>query len=93
VNTSRGQVVDTRALCRALGSGRIAGAALDVLEDEPPLMCPRVLIASHVAWYSVEVVMGLRVKAAGEVGRVSAGEAPRNLVNPMVQSLVASHST
>jgi D-3-phosphoglycerate dehydrogenase len=97
INTSRGRVVDTRALHRALNSGRIAGAALDVLEQEPPaadeplLTCPRALITSHVAWYSAEAVTDLRVKSAREVGRVTAGEAPLNLVNPLVRSRAAGH--
>ena len=58
VNTSRGEVVDETALVRALESGRLGGAALDVLCDEPPkadnplLKDDRVIITSHVAAFS-----------------------------------------
>jgi D-3-phosphoglycerate dehydrogenase len=91
INTSRGGVVDTQALYRALESGRIAGAALDVLEEEPPptdhplIACKHALITSHVAWYSEQAVMDLRVKAAREVARVLRGELPHNLLNPAVR--------
>jgi phosphoglycerate dehydrogenase-like enzyme len=91
INTSRGGVIDTQALCRALDSGRLAGAALDVLEDEPPppdhplLSSERALITSHVAWYSTQAVMDLRVAAANEVAHVLRGEPPGNLLNPAVR--------
>ena len=58
VNTSRGEVVDEAALVKALESGRLGGAALDVLCDEPPkpdnplLKDDRVIITSHVAAFS-----------------------------------------
>lgn len=56
INTSRGPVVDEAALARALTEGRIAGAALDVLSQEPPppdhplLTAPRCVITPHIAW-------------------------------------------
>lgn len=56
LNTSRGPVVDERALAEALHSGRIAGAALDVLSTEPPppdhplVNAPRCWITPHIAW-------------------------------------------
>ncbi len=55
INTSRGRVVDTRALARALKEGWIEGAGLDVLENEPPdpddpiIGLPNVVLTSHVA--------------------------------------------
>jgi D-3-phosphoglycerate dehydrogenase len=58
VNVSRGRLVDEEALARALTYGHLAGAALDVLVNEPPLTdaailrAPNVLITPHVAWYS-----------------------------------------
>jgi D-3-phosphoglycerate dehydrogenase / 2-oxoglutarate reductase len=73
VNTSRGGLVDLDALLSALDSGRLAGAALDVLPQEPPpqdhplLTHPRALITPHVAWYSAEAEVELRRKAAQNI--------------------------
>jgi D-3-phosphoglycerate dehydrogenase / 2-oxoglutarate reductase len=73
VNTSRGGLVDLDALLDALDSGRLAGAALDVLPQEPPpndhplLSHPRALITPHVAWYSAEAEVELRRKAAQNI--------------------------
>jgi len=73
VNTSRGGLVDLDALYEALQSGRLAGAALDVLPQEPPpmdhplLRHPRALITPHVAWYSEEAEVELRRKAAQNI--------------------------
>jgi len=87
VNTSRGGLVDPAALLRALDKGEIAGAALDVLETEPPeagdLLVPheRVLITPHAAWYSEESMETLKSEVAREVVRVLSGERPRSPVN------------
>jgi len=70
VNTSRGGVVDQAALGAAIARGRLAGAALDVLDPEPP--CPadplvlsdRVIITPHVAFYSEESLAELKRRAA-----------------------------
>jgi D-3-phosphoglycerate dehydrogenase / 2-oxoglutarate reductase len=73
VNTARGGLVDLDALFDALQSGQLAGAALDVLPDEPPpkghplLTHPRALITPHVAWYSAEAEVELRRKAAQNI--------------------------
>jgi D-3-phosphoglycerate dehydrogenase / 2-oxoglutarate reductase len=73
VNTARGGLVDLDALLDALQSGQLAGAALDVLPEEPPpkghplLTHPRALITPHVAWYSAEAEVELRRKAAQNI--------------------------
>lgn len=91
VNTSRGAVVDTAVLARALREGRLAGAGLDVFEGEPlaadhPLReTPNTLLTPHVAWYSEEARRALKRSVAEEVVRVSQGEWPRSLVNQDVR--------
>ena len=70
VNTARGAVVNVGDLVASLESGRLDGAALDVLPQEPPpaghalLSHPRVLLTPHAAFYSVEAERELRRKAA-----------------------------
>ena len=87
INTARGAIVDNAALARALREGRIAGAALDVVETEPiphddPLLgLSNCLITPHAAWYSEEASRDLKTKAAEEVARVLLGEPPRCPVN------------
>ena len=80
VNVSRGAVVDTLALIEALASGRLGGAALDVLEDEPRvpsgLLRPNVMLTPHIAFSSDASLRELRGKASEEVVRVLRGERP-----------------
>ena len=55
VNTARGAVVDVGAVLQALRAGRLGGAALDVLPQEPPPvapLAPRLIVTPHAAWYS-----------------------------------------
>jgi phosphoglycerate dehydrogenase-like enzyme len=55
VNTSRGEVVDADAVLAALRSGRLGGAALDVLPQEPPPavpVAPNLILTPHAAYYS-----------------------------------------
>ena len=91
VNCSRGPIVDTDALVRALDAGTIAGAALDTTDPEPlPNPHPlrdrdNVIINPHVAWYSETAMVGLQAGAPGEVRRVLSGEWPINVVNRAVQ--------
>ena len=91
VNTARGAIVDSAALLQAVESGQITGAALDVIDDEPPQQdhplyrTDRILVTAHVAWYSEQAFDDVRVKAVQEVARVLQGELPRNLLNPEVQ--------
>lgn len=89
VNTSRGELVDEAALLRALDEGWIAGAALDVLQQEPPpkdhplLAQPNALLSAHTAGLTLESERALGLAAAGEALRVLVeGRPPENLVNP-----------
>ncbi len=85
VNVSRGAVIDTSALIDALESGRLCGAALDVLEDEPHvppgLLRADVILTPHVAFSSDASLRDLRRKASEEVVRVLRGERPREARN------------
>jgi phosphoglycerate dehydrogenase-like enzyme len=86
INTARGPCIDENALLEGLATGRIAGAALDVVEREPLADSrlrdhPGILFTPHSAFYSVEGFVELRTKAAEEVRRVLLGEPPRNPVN------------
>jgi D-3-phosphoglycerate dehydrogenase len=90
INCSRGPVVDTTALVRALDAKKIAGCALDTTDPEPlPNPHPlrgreNVIINPHVAWYSETAMVGLQAGAPGEVRRVLSGERPVNVVNKAV---------
>ena len=87
INTARGPIVDEAALAQALDAGQLAGAALDVMPEEPPTDSPlfgraNVIITPHTSFYSEESLVDLQTKAAEEVVRVLKGEAPKNPVNP-----------
>ncbi|MFS8514741.1 MAG: C-terminal binding protein, partial [Planifilum fulgidum] len=97
INTSRGPVVDEGALLEALREGWIAGAALDVVEEEPirpdhPLLSmEQVILTPHMAWYSEEAMEELRTKAAEAVREVlQHGRYPRYLVNREVMEPASS---
>jgi D-3-phosphoglycerate dehydrogenase / 2-oxoglutarate reductase len=90
INTSRGALVDEEALIAALEAGQIAGAALDVLAQEPaapdnPLLdMPNVLVTPHVAFSSEQAVQELQRKAVTCVTEALAGRIPPYVVNPPV---------
>lgn len=89
INAARGPVVDEQALVAALEAKQIAGAALDVYEEEPKIppqliAMPNVLLAPHIASATVETRTRMAVMAAENVVTVLRGERPPNLVNPKV---------
>jgi D-3-phosphoglycerate dehydrogenase len=90
INTARGPVVDERALAQALTEKRLAGAALDVWEQEPvasdnPLLgMDNVIATPHAAFYSSSAVARVPRRCGEEVARALAGQRPLNVVNPEV---------
>lgn len=90
INTSRGPVIDQKALLEALENDAIAGAALDVLEDEPPdpderiVKLPNVISFPHIGTATEETRRAMRGMAVENLINVLAGRTPRAIVNPEV---------
>jgi glyoxylate reductase len=88
INTSRGPVVEESALVAALDARKIAGAALDVYEQEPfihpGLKRANVVLAPHLASASVETRTKMAVMAAKNVVAIFGGQMPPNMLNPTV---------
>jgi lactate dehydrogenase-like 2-hydroxyacid dehydrogenase len=90
VNTARGGIVDQAALTDALRDGTIAGAALDVLETEPPdpadplLQLPNAIILPHVGSATIETRRAMLDLAVDNLIAVVSGARPRACVNPAV---------
>jgi D-3-phosphoglycerate dehydrogenase len=88
VNTGRGATVDERALIKALEEGWIAGAGLDVLEQEPPettnalLKMENVILTAHVASASARFDPARRRRVGAEIALALSGRWPRSCVNP-----------
>jgi D-3-phosphoglycerate dehydrogenase len=84
VNTARGAVVEPAPLVRALSEGRLGGAALDVLPDEPPLAMPQLpnlIVTPHAAWYSPRSERGRYTGAVATVQTALRGERPSTTVS------------
>jgi D-3-phosphoglycerate dehydrogenase len=90
VNTARGPIVDELALIEALRTGQIAGAGLDVLEQEPPerdnplLTMDNVVVTPHVASATTRMRPETRRRVGREVALVLRGKWPMSCVNPTV---------
>ena len=86
INTARGGIVDEEALGKALEEGEIAGAGIDVFEEEPPAdgklaAHPRALSAPHMAGLSTEARFRMSQGAAERVASALRGERPPDVVN------------
>jgi D-3-phosphoglycerate dehydrogenase len=97
INMARGEIVDCAALKVLLDSGHIAGAALDVFDEEPPkdwdlAAHPRVLATPHIAAWTQEARKGMSLGAASEVITALRGQRPANAVNapqsPRIRQLI-----
>jgi D-3-phosphoglycerate dehydrogenase len=88
INTARGMLVDTVALYQALQSGKLAGAAVDVYEVEPPKKeCPlfqldNIICTPHVASETIENNRAISLASAQAIIDVFEGRIPENLLNP-----------
>lgn len=88
VNTARGELFDEDALCRALDAKKLAGVAMDVVENEPIdethrlLKYENVLITPHTSAYTKECLFEMGNKVVSDVANVLTGKKPSNLVNP-----------
>ncbi len=86
INTSRGSVVDEQGLIRALREGRIAGAALDVREKEPPeknelTEMSNVILMPHVGAFTLEAQQRVVRAVCRDVASVLSGGAAKNFAN------------
>ena len=89
INTARGGIVDENALYDALVSGRIAGAAVDVLKEEPPkknrlVELENFIITPHISSFTKEAIKNTeRVSAQNIIDLLKGGHSPY-IVNPEV---------
>ena len=94
INTSRGPIIDEKALIHALREGLLSGAGLDVLETEPPdsqnplLRMENVVLSPHVGFYSEESISELKRRTAKNVADVLTGKWPDSVVNREVMGKV-----
>jgi D-3-phosphoglycerate dehydrogenase len=99
INTARGGLVDHAALAAALDEHKLAGAALDVQDPEPPDLAtppwndPRVIVTPHAAFVSTESLEDLRTRVCRQVIDRLEGRLPENVVNPeVVERTTGEHS-
>ncbi len=90
INCARGGIIDEKALYDAIKSGKVAGAALDVFEEEPPLESPllsldHVIVTPHLGASTVEAQLNVAVSVARQCIEVLKGRSAKYVVNaPMV---------
>jgi D-3-phosphoglycerate dehydrogenase len=88
INTARGALIDEQALYQALREGRIAGAALDAFETEPPspdnplLKLNNVILTPHIASWTSDALQKEANMAMEEVRNILLGIGPKHLANP-----------
>ncbi len=91
INCARGEFIDEAALYQALSRGEIAGAALDVIQEEkmppdhPLLKLDNVIITPHTAYYSEESLARMRRRPFEEIERMVNGQWPQWLLNTEVK--------
>ncbi len=91
VNTSRGPIIEEKALVQALKEGLVSGAGLDVMEKEPPdpgnplLKMEQVILSPHMSFYSEESIKELKRRTAEGVADVLQGKWPQSVVNSEVR--------
>ncbi|ACM22517.1 phosphoglycerate dehydrogenase [Thermotoga neapolitana] len=94
INTSRGGLVDEKALVKALKEGKIAGAALDVFSEEPPdpgsplFECPNLITTAHIGAHTKEAIYRMNMMAAQAVVDFFSGKIPKHVVNEEVIDLL-----
>ena len=91
INCARGGLVVEKDLAQALRAGRLAGAALDVFDDEPQVnpeltQCPNLILTPHLGASTEEAQSGAALQVAREVADVLAGRPPRYPVNVLALS-------
>jgi len=92
INTSRGMIIDSQALYKALKNNLISGAAVDVFDPEPidnknPILkLDNFIITPHIGFYSERSIKEVRRVSASNIAGVLSGEEPVNIVNPEVLS-------
>jgi phosphoglycerate dehydrogenase-like enzyme len=92
INVARGPIVDERALYETLTARRIAGAGLDVFEEEPTppsnpiLKLDNVIVTPHALAWTDELFSNIARTAIGAILAVAAGRRPQYVVNPDVLS-------
>ncbi|HCT65494.1 MAG TPA: phosphoglycerate dehydrogenase family protein [Lachnospiraceae bacterium] len=87
INASRGKVIDEKALIKAVESGKIEGATLDVIENEPPtgnedvFKCEKIFVTPHISYFSVDSLNELQLTAALNAINILDGKIISEIVN------------